>query len=390
MKLTLKKKWMAAALAPVFGLALTGDALAQNAQTQQQGQQQPGQPERSAEAKSQQRQNIRDMRASELIGATVQDSQGRELGEVQDLIVDATNHRADYAILAYGGVLGFREKLFAYPIERFQAVRSGDEEMLVLNVTEEELKNAPGFDRSNWPSFGDSGYRGEVDKHFGRTAAAGGDVVRMSELLDTEVVDRAGNEVGEINDVVVSVSNGQVRFVALQPSDDLNMGERLVMLPMSAIRATGEQQARASGASGTSGESGERQQDAPAQQADSARQDAATQQEQQTSGASGSARQQQQQQQQQAGQGEQRDLMLVLSVPPEHLKNARSFEENAWPEINSRAFQRETERYVAAFPSGKATSGGGSAEKEASGGDAKDEPKGGSSGSSGKDDAQSQ
>jgi len=383
----LKNKMLIAALVPAIGLPLTSASFAQSESAAQARQSEQSSQSAQARQGQRQQQNIRDMRATELVGATVRNKQGQELGEVQDLIVDAGQERVEYAILAFGGFMGFGEKLFAYPMDRFQARGSGDSKELVLNVNEEELKNAPGFDRSNWPSFGMGGYRGEVDKHFGKTAKTGGDLLRMSEMLGEDVSDRAGNDVGEIEDVVVSVNSGRVRFVALQPDDDLNMENRIVMLPMQAIEATSAQQAsgssgRSDGASSSDGEQ--------AVQAQAARDEAAQQQSQQmsadaqreqASGASAvtgassgkeaapsaermrndSASRQSSQSQQSRQQAQQEgELKLVLNLEPKQLQNARSFQDGQWPELNSRSFQRDIERYVASFPSGRTTSTGSS------------------------------
>src|SRR4051812_34583815 len=48
----------------------------------------------------------REMRASELIGKEVRNTQGENLGEIKDLIVDVNNSRIHYAVLSFGGFLG--------------------------------------------------------------------------------------------------------------------------------------------------------------------------------------------------------------------------------------------------------------------------------------------
>ena len=374
MKFFLKRKLVVAALVPVFGVPLAVSSIAQttNAQGAGAGQSQPQsqqqksmqQPQGQQGQQAQQATKIRDMRASKIIGAKVENPKGEELGDVQDLIVNADDGRVNYAILAFGGTLGFGEKLFAYPMNRFKASASGEE--LVLNASEKEMKNAPGFDRSKWPTFGMGGYRGEVEKHFGQTAKTGGKLVRMSEMLGTKVADRAGNDVGQVEDVVVSVTDGKVRYVALDPASDLNMGDQLVVLPMNAIRATGEQrfekkqqaQQRQSGQSQQQAQ--QRQPGQPQQQAQAggqAQPQGADQQQQ-------AQQQQQRQQQQQQAQRQDQDLQLVLNVPPQQLQKARTFPQDQWPNLNSQSFQRQMDSYVASFPSG----GQGSRAAGASGG----------------------
>lgn len=383
MKIFFKKKLLVAALVPVIGMPVAVSSFAQStaAQEPRPAQQQPTQrspQQQQAQPAMQQQQRqpgqqaaqattIRDMRASKLVGANVQNPRGESLGEIQDLIVNSDNGRVDYAILAFGGAAGFGEKLFAYPINKFQAASTGDG--LILNVSEQQMRNAPGFDRSNWPSFGAGGYRGQVAKHFGQPATAGGNMVRMSEMLNNRVVDRSGIEVGQINDAVVSVTDGRIRYVTLDPVQDLNMGDRLVMLPANAIRATGEQQferqLQSQQRQAKPGQpSQQAQQQAQQRQAQQAQQQAPQQAQQQRQ-----AQQSQQQrgQQQQAQQAQDQDLLLVLTVEPRQLQQARTMQQDQWPDLNNPAFQREMDRYVASFPAGgqaRSTTAGGSGPQE--------------------------
>ena len=343
MRTFLRKKLVIAALIPAFGMPFAVSSFAQTSDMQgaRTGQSDTSaQGQKSMERKSQQATKIRDMRASKIIGADVKNVKGDDLGDVQDLIVNADDGKVDYAIVAFGGTLGFGEKLFAYPMDRFKAGTAGDE--LVLNASEEEMKNAPGFDRSNWPTWGTSGYRGEVEKHFGQTAQTGGNLVRMSEMLDTKVVDKAGNGVGEIEDVVVSITDGKVRYVALEPAKELNMGDRLAMLPMNAIRATGEQ-------------TFERRQQA--QQRDASPSQPPPQEERapgqppRPEASIGQTQDPEQQQARQQARQQDQDLQLVLNVEPQQLQKARTFQQDQWPDVNDQSFQREMDSYVASFPS---------------------------------------
>lgn len=388
MKIELKKKLLVAALVPAFGLPLAGTAIAQadDARRGENARQQQSQPSSQSQQRQQQgeqgqkqRQNqqVRDMRASDIIGATVRDKQGETLGDVQDLIVDVGNEKVSYAVLAFGGFLGFGEKLFAYPMDRFQAAGDDGDE-LMLSVSEQELKNAPGFDRSNWPTFGAAGgYRGEVDKHFGQTVQTGGDLVRMSELLSQDIKDRSGNDVGQVDDIVVSVTDGQIRYLVMEPDNNLDMGDRLVMLPLNALQASAEQQQqqqqRAEGqqpgqpqdrtvATGDSGTSGARSGTSSGTSSDASSGSG--------SGASGqqarNGEDRQQAQQQQREQARERDLQLVLQVEPKQLRNARSFESNQWPDLNNPSFQREMDNYSASFGSGAGAQATGSSQQRSS------------------------
>ena len=109
------------------------------------------------------------VRASQLIGLNVWNGNGKELGEVNDLVIDTASGRIRYAAVSYGGFLGLGDKLFAVPWQafHFRASEDSKEPRLVLNVSEEKIKNAPGFDQDHWPDFGDREFTSGIDRHYG-------------------------------------------------------------------------------------------------------------------------------------------------------------------------------------------------------------------------------
>ncbi len=88
--------------------------------------------------------------AKTLIGDKVRNEQGENLGEIQDLMIDLDRGCIAYAVLSFGGILGMGDKLFAVPWQALDL--QPEEHMFVLNVDKETLKNAPGFDKNNWPT----------------------------------------------------------------------------------------------------------------------------------------------------------------------------------------------------------------------------------------------
>jgi len=185
---------------------------------------------------------MRDMRASELIGMNVRNSRGEDLGKINDVVLDVNNNRVHYAILSFGGFAGLGDKLFAYPVRMFQLGQDG--RSLMLNVSEEQLKNAPGFEDRRWPRWNvrDDKYRADVERYFG------GDTVkiepapnallrRASQVLDADVHDSAGKDIGDVEDVVVNMRDGSVRYVAVDfDGAYAGEGDRIATLPMQAFR----------------------------------------------------------------------------------------------------------------------------------------------------------
>ena len=92
------------------------------------------------------------LKASELIGMSVQGTDGKKLGDIKDLVIDPEEGGVDYAVLEFGGFAGIGDKYFAVPWEALQLDET--KKRLLLDVHKKELKDAPGFDKNNWPDLG--------------------------------------------------------------------------------------------------------------------------------------------------------------------------------------------------------------------------------------------
>ena len=104
--------------------------------------------------------------ADVLAGDTVVNAAGEKLGKIEDFMLDVESGRIRYAVLSFGGVLGFGDKLFAVPAEALTV--DPERERLVLDVDRERLENAPGFDIDHWPNFADPTFGREIYGYYGR------------------------------------------------------------------------------------------------------------------------------------------------------------------------------------------------------------------------------
>lgn len=104
--------------------------------------------------------------SSTIAGTNVTNANGEDIGEIKDLMIDWENGTVAYAVLSFGGFLGFGEKLFAIPMEAFE-FNAGTSNRIVLNVDKEVLEDAPGFDKDNWPQSPDSAFIDSVYTHYG-------------------------------------------------------------------------------------------------------------------------------------------------------------------------------------------------------------------------------
>jgi sporulation protein YlmC with PRC-barrel domain len=117
-------------------------------------------------------------RASDLIGMSVKNKEGQDLGSVKDLVFDPKTGTIRYAALSRGGILGIGEKLVAVPWNAFEfqlkereqrafrpddetgaepqtGVVSHDRFQLILDMDATTLDHHPGFKKDSWPESGD-------------------------------------------------------------------------------------------------------------------------------------------------------------------------------------------------------------------------------------------
>ncbi len=211
-------------------------------------------------------QAVRDLRMSELIGMDVRNAKGENLGDVTDMVVDVETGRVAYAVVGIGGFLGIGEKLSAFPLSAFKlsqasprsgATASGERaaatanQMLpgrgagrmhmVLDADPQRLKRAPNFDTKAWPDWNDPKYRGEVDRAAGTASTAkAGRMLRGSQLLDADIRDPNSKNVGEVEDLVMDMRTGAVRYAVIDFDQAWTPDDKLVAVPMKALRASGD------------------------------------------------------------------------------------------------------------------------------------------------------
>lgn len=103
--------------------------------------------------------------SSTISGDKVVNSQGENLGDIKDLMIDTDQGRVAYAVLEFGGFMGMGSKLFAVPLSAMQV--DTENHRFVFDQPKEKLKNAPGFDKDHWPSFSDRKWGSEVHQYYG-------------------------------------------------------------------------------------------------------------------------------------------------------------------------------------------------------------------------------
>jgi sporulation protein YlmC with PRC-barrel domain len=92
--------------------------------------------------------------ASDMIGKTVKNKDGEELGKVEDLVI-SRDGRIDFVVLSYGGTLGIGEKFIPVPYQTFMSnehnmANLNSDNDLIANLDKAQLDKAPSFSDRNW------------------------------------------------------------------------------------------------------------------------------------------------------------------------------------------------------------------------------------------------
>ncbi|MFN2370922.1 MAG: PRC-barrel domain-containing protein [Candidatus Krumholzibacteriia bacterium] len=227
--------------------------------------------------------------ADELIGATVKNTQGEEIGNIKDLVMDSQHQNVSYAVLAFGGFLGLGKDLRAIPWQALTIQRgaSGSEERgmrtdrsgrdrdqdneisIVLNASKEQLENAEGFSDDNWPDTGNERWTQDVRSSFdGKTDNQGRESTtmadrntdadrryrdkvgeqkamksrRLSNVMGETMKDHRDEDIGEIETVLIDANRGALAYAVVDVSDLDDLGDtEQVAIPWRALQTRGDE-----------------------------------------------------------------------------------------------------------------------------------------------------
>jgi sporulation protein YlmC with PRC-barrel domain len=222
---------------PAAGLALAAPAFgtSETSTSQQSAMQQKSAGAQASE--KQNAENYRGMRASELIGQDVKSPQGKNLGEISDLIIDMNSEKVRYAILAFDPGIFSGERLFAVPTTELKWGKEKNE--IVYDMKRERLEKAS-VEKSRWPDAArDRDYLGNLDRAYGiAQPSQNRRAFRAGELLGKDVNGRQGEEIGEIRDLVIDMNAQRVHYAVLSFDPGWTAPEKLYAFPLTAFRFT--------------------------------------------------------------------------------------------------------------------------------------------------------
>jgi sporulation protein YlmC with PRC-barrel domain len=191
--------------------------------------------------------------AQKLIGQTVKNNADESLGKVDSVILDKDG-RAAAVVVGVGGFLGMGEHDVALPWNSLRIADNGRD--VRGNFTKDQLKAMPAYKYADTSrrgtAFRDEGYRAaEVERSdmtrpsstpmaASPTTAANWSAfgsageIRASKLVGTDVVNAAGEKIGDISEVLIG-GTGQPQAI-VSVGGFLGMGEHRVAIDWSRLK----------------------------------------------------------------------------------------------------------------------------------------------------------
>jgi sporulation protein YlmC with PRC-barrel domain len=152
-------------------------------------------------------------RSSDVIGMTVQNNAGEDLGKISDIVVDTKDGRVVYFALRHGATLGLGGKLFAVAPEVFAYDPS--KKVLGFNETKENLDKMAGFDANSWPPAASPHWGKKEGTLLKQDAEGRSHARRISALVGYRIKNNLGEDLGKIYDFALDMTHHRVAYAVL-------------------------------------------------------------------------------------------------------------------------------------------------------------------------------
>jgi sporulation protein YlmC with PRC-barrel domain len=106
--------------------------------------------------------NHRLISSEDVEGTEVYDASGKNIGEIDHLIIDKLSGRVAYAVMSFGGFLGLGHS--HYPVPWSALTYDTSLGGFRTNITERQLKDAPEFSDDSWA---DRNWETRTHQHYG-------------------------------------------------------------------------------------------------------------------------------------------------------------------------------------------------------------------------------
>lgn len=175
------------------------------------------------------------LRARQLNGMVVEDSDGHKAGNVRNLVLNMNTGNLRYVVIGYGGYLGIRTTLKLAPVQVMSAA-TAKSKTLAVNATTPQWQNAPEFKYSTLATLTERERASEISRYFqiAKTNAPKGTAVSLSktgrepaptpqpvqlkyasDVMGLRVVNSKREKMGEVIDLLVSFGDPRPAFAVI-------------------------------------------------------------------------------------------------------------------------------------------------------------------------------
>ncbi|MDO9709971.1 PRC-barrel domain-containing protein [Paracraurococcus lichenis] len=103
--------------------------------------------------------------AGKVAGTPVFGQDGGQLGTIEDVMLDKRSGRVAYAVMSFGGFLGFGERFHPLPwsVLRYDTARGG----YAVDLDPDRLRDAPAYTAAEMPDWSGGDWGRRVDDYWG-------------------------------------------------------------------------------------------------------------------------------------------------------------------------------------------------------------------------------
>jgi sporulation protein YlmC with PRC-barrel domain len=197
------------------------------------------------------------LRTEQLLGLNVEDSDGRKIGTLRNLIVDMQTGTLRYAVVSSGGIAGVGTTSRLAPAQ-FVSAATTKRDTLAINVTTARWNATPSFKSSQLASLAEPGRAEAITRYFeqadastnfpkaplsatgadraGQASASEAKLKLTSDVIGHRVVSNTNEKIGEILDLLVSFGPPHETFAVIAPGRIFRRGHEYAV-PLSALNA---------------------------------------------------------------------------------------------------------------------------------------------------------
>lgn len=185
------------------------------------------------------------MEASDLFGYSVTNTLGENLGELEDFVIGTESGELTYAVLEFDEFLDFgADEQYLIPLNALTL--DSFNQLAVLGISNEVLEGAPAFDAEILEGGAEAGWDEQFRTHWSEWLAPPVDVqaddpaatssaILASTLLNYNVQNPAGENLGEVEDLMLNLAQADLAYVVLEFGGILDIGDQHFPIPPAAI-----------------------------------------------------------------------------------------------------------------------------------------------------------